>query len=153
MEANANGIGKSATPIPIRAACATASGSLKMSRGLHGAARYCRNKGLSERGYLLAMQGRCLPFPTRAPEPERWIYDYGLRDELAVNAYWSEHYADCITACDQLLSNGKLPNSERPRILKNKQFAEDKLKEINAAGCSEPDSQQFQTIQLGYTPP
>jgi GR25 family glycosyltransferase involved in LPS biosynthesis len=110
------------------------------AEALHGAARYCRNKGVYERGYLLAMQGRCLPFPTRAPERERWIYDYGLLDELAVNAYWSEHYADCIAACDQLLSSGKLPNSERPRILKNKQFAEDKLKEINAAGCPEPDT-------------
>jgi glycosyltransferase involved in cell wall biosynthesis len=106
------------------------------AEGLHGAARYCRNKGLYERGYSLAMQARCLQFPTRAPERERWIYDYGLLDELAVNAYWSEHYADCIAACDQLLSNGKLPNSERPRILKNKQFAEDKLKEIIAAGWS-----------------
>jgi glycosyltransferase involved in cell wall biosynthesis len=110
------------------------------AEGLHGAARYCRNKGLYERGYLLAMQGRCVPFPTRAPERERWIYDYGLLDELAVNAFWSEHYADCVAVCNRLLSEGKLPESERPRILKNKQFAEDKLKEINAAGWSEPDT-------------
>jgi len=50
MEANANGMGRSATPIPIRAAWATASGSLKMSRGLHGTACSAMRRDRSTHG-------------------------------------------------------------------------------------------------------
>ena len=27
---------------------------------------------------------------------QKWIYDYGLLDELAVNAYWTERYQECL---------------------------------------------------------
>jgi hypothetical protein len=34
----------------------------------------------------------------QAPFLESWIYDYGLLDELAVNAYWVEKYDDSASA-------------------------------------------------------
>ena len=35
---------------------------------------------------------------------EQWIYDYGVLDEYAVNAYWTGRYQDCIKACRQILA-------------------------------------------------
>ena len=100
------------------------------AEALHGAARFCRNKGLHERGYEFAAQGLTIAYPTNAPAVEDWIYEYGLLDELAVNAYWTRRYAECADACDRLLNEGKLPAEKRDRVLKNEQFAIDKLAEI-----------------------
>jgi glycosyltransferase involved in cell wall biosynthesis len=99
------------------------------AEALHGAARFCRNKGLHERGYEFAAQGLAIAYPKDAPALEDWIYEYGLLDELAVNAYWTTRYPECVDACDRLLSEGKLPTEKRDRVLKNKQFAIDKLAE------------------------
>ena len=112
------------TYMEATAACPT------RAEALHGAARFCRNKGLHEQGYEFAAQGMAITYPKDAPAVEDWIYEYGLLDELAVNAYWTEKYAECVDACDRLLSEGKLPTEKRDRVLKNKQFAIDKLAEI-----------------------
>ena len=106
------------------------------AEALHGAARFCRNKGLHERGYEFATQGLAIPYPHNAEAVEDWIYDYGLLDELAVNAYWTARYAECLSACDQLLSEGKMPTEKLERVQKNKQFAIDKLAELNAPRSS-----------------
>ena len=100
------------------------------AEALHGAARFCRNKSLHERGYEFAAQGLAIAYPNNAPAVEDWIYEYGLLDELAVNAYWIGKYAECVDACDRLLNEGKLPTEKRDRVLKNRQFAIDKLAEV-----------------------
>ena len=97
------------------------------AEALHGAARYCRNKSLYDRGYEFAAQGLAIPHSHKAPAAEDWIYEYGLLDEFAINAYWTERYAECVDACDRLLSEGKLPTEHRDRVTKNRQFAADKL--------------------------
>ena len=111
------------------------------AEALHGAARFCRNEGVHERGYEFAAQGLAIAHPNNALAVEDWIYEYGLLDELAINAYWSGKYAECVSACDQLLSEGKLPAEERDRVLKNKNFAVSKLQEI--AASSSPESEAF----------
>ena len=68
--------------------------------------------------------------------PEAWVYDYGLRDELAVCAYWTSRYDQCRDACDQLLSDGKLPVERRARVLRNRDFAVAKLIESGAVALS-----------------
>jgi hypothetical protein len=100
------------------------------AEALLGAARLCRNKGIYERGYEFASQGLAIAYPTNAPAVEDWIYEYGLLDEFAVNAYWTGKYAECVDACDRLLNEGKLPIDERDRVLKNRQFGIDKLAEV-----------------------
>ena len=100
------------------------------AEALHGAARFCRNKSLHERGYEFAAQGLVIAYPTNAPAVEDWIYEYGLLDEFAVNAYWTGKYAECVDACDRLMNEGKLPIEERDRVLKNRQFGIDKLAEV-----------------------
>ncbi len=111
------------------------------AEALHGAARYCRNKSLHEQGYQFAARGLAITYPHNAPAVEDWIYGYGLLDELAVNAYWTERYADCINACDRLLSGGKLPAEKRDRVVSNKNFAIGKLRDITATAS--PDARDF----------
>ena len=103
------------------------------AEALHGAARFCRNKGIYERGYEFAAKGLVTAYPNKALFVEDWIYEYGLLDELAVNAYWTERYKECADACDRLLSEGKLPTDKRDRVLKNRQFAIDKLAAMQEA--------------------
>src|SRR5437660_12269691 len=59
---------------------------------------------------------------------EDWIYEYGLLDELAVNAYWIERYQDCLDACQRLLREGKMPQDMYDRVKKNADFAAEKIK-------------------------
>jgi ADP-heptose:LPS heptosyltransferase/glycosyltransferase involved in cell wall biosynthesis len=107
------------------------------AEALHAAARYCRHKGLYERGYEFATKGLAIAYPNDGLPVEDWIYQYGLLDELAVCAYWTERYAECMSVCDRLLSEGKLPNDMRDRVSKNRDFAIGKQQEITAA--SSPD--------------
>jgi hypothetical protein len=93
------------------------------AEALHGAARFCRTKGLYERGHALATQGLTIAPPDDALFPEDWIYDYGLRDELAVCAYWTGRYAQSRDACDRLLAEGKLPPEHHARVARNRELA------------------------------
>ena len=95
---------------------------------LHGAARYCAKKSLHQRAYEFAAQGLAIPYPHKAPAVDDWIYEYGLLDEFAVNAYWTERYQDCLDACQRLLTEGKLPEDKRKRVKKNAEFAAKKLR-------------------------
>ena len=122
--------------IEATAACPT------RAEALHGVARFCRDKGIYERGYEFAAKGLRIAYPSDALFIEDWIYGYGLLDELAVNAYWTGRYAECIEACDRLLSEGKLPAEMRDRVQKNRNFAARKQQEI-AASSSSPESGPF----------
>jgi FkbM family methyltransferase len=125
--------------IEATAACLT------RAEALHGAARFCRNKSIYERGYEFAAQGLAIACPNNAPAVENWIYEYGLLDELAVNAYWTGKYAECVHACDRLLSEGKLPTEEGDRVLNNKRFAIEKLRQIGARPKFRPSIKQIQS--------
>jgi glycosyltransferase involved in cell wall biosynthesis len=98
------------------------------TEALHGAARYCRISGNFHQGYMIANQGLELERPPGGGlfiEP--WIYDYGLLDEFAVNAYWAHRYQDCVDACERLLREGKLAAEVRERVAANAAFAREKL--------------------------
>jgi glycosyltransferase involved in cell wall biosynthesis len=99
----------------------------KRAEALHGAARYCRINGNYEQGYALANQALLQPCPDSGLFIERWIYDYGLLDELSLLAYWSGRYAESLAACMRLLKEGKIPADQHERIHRNARFAVDKL--------------------------
>ena len=91
-----------------------------------GAARGC--PVLPRQGHLRArvrIRGARveIPYPKDALFIQDWIYQYGLLDELAINAYWTGKYQECADACDRLLTEGKLPTDKRVRVQKNKDFA------------------------------
>jgi glycosyltransferase involved in cell wall biosynthesis len=106
------------------------SATPKRAEALHGASRFFRLKNRFEEGYEIARQGMDIRQPDDGLFLETWIYDYGLLDELAVNAYWSGHFQNTVEACEKLLSSGKCPAGERNRIAANAEFAREKLREI-----------------------
>lgn len=93
----------------------------------HGASRLCRLRGLHARGYAIAKEGLGKPLPAGVLFAEPWIYDTGLRDEFAVNAYWAGHYAESLDACLSLIESGKMPAAELPRIIANVRAAASEL--------------------------
>jgi glycosyltransferase involved in cell wall biosynthesis len=97
------------------------------AEALHAAARFCRYRNLFQQGYEFAKQGMLVARPDEAPFDAAWIYDYGLRDEFAVNAYWIEHYAECLEACDRLLTESTLPANQVDRVRRNREFAAKKI--------------------------
>jgi GR25 family glycosyltransferase involved in LPS biosynthesis len=97
------------------------------AEGLHGSARYCRSKGRNEEGFQFARRGAEIAKPPSGLFVEDWIYDYGLLDELAVNAYWSDHHRESLDACVKLLAGTALPESQRERIAENAKYALGKL--------------------------
>ncbi|WP_218929733.1 glycosyltransferase family 2 protein [Aquabacterium olei] len=96
------------------------------AEALHAASRLCRLQKRYEQGYWFAKRGLG-PRPPSGLFVESWIYDHGLLDELAVNAYWSGRYAECRTACERLLEERQLPTGMRERVQENLRFAIERL--------------------------
>lgn len=92
------------------------------AEGLHGASRHCRYNHMSREGFELALRAVEIPMPHSALFPEPWIYEYGILDELAINAYWCGHYWECADASLKILSGDKIPDDQRPRIIGNAQL-------------------------------
>ena len=42
---------------------------------------------------------------------EPWVYETGLLDDFAVNAYWIGKYVECLGACLKLLESGKMADA------------------------------------------
>lgn len=93
----------------------------------HAASRLCRNLGQFQRGYEIAKTAIDLTTPADGLFVESWVYDYGLLDEFAVNAYWAAQYWDCLNAALRALASGKVPAGERARFVQNAQFALDRM--------------------------
>lgn len=55
-------------------------------------------------------------------------YEWRARDEYAIATYWTGQYEESLRACDELLGpRCSLPDAQRERVQKNRQFAVDKL--------------------------
>jgi hypothetical protein len=93
------------------------------AEALHGASRYCGGNKMFQQGFELAQRGLQIPVPQNALFLERWIYEYGLLDELAINGYWAGRYWECADACLKILKDDKVPANQRSRIIANAQFA------------------------------
>jgi len=120
------------------------------AEALHGASRYCRSLGRNKEGYEIAKRVGSLGEVPAGLFVEPWIYEYGLLDEFAVNAYWAGAYAECLEACLKLLGDGKLPASERERVLANAKFAVGKIPRLPELGSVGKES-LFDQHPLGAT--
>ena len=78
------------------------------AEALHAAARYCRALGRNNEAYHYARRGAAMTMPDACLLIERWVYDYGLLEELARNAFCVGRYQECIQACQRLLREGKI---------------------------------------------
>jgi glycosyltransferase involved in cell wall biosynthesis len=97
------------------------------TEALHGASRFCRFKGRNEEGYQIAKRGIDLKMPGAGLFLEPWIYETGLLDEFAVNAYWSDHPRESLDATLRILGNKNLPQEQWQRFSDNARFALQKL--------------------------
>jgi FkbM family methyltransferase len=97
------------------------------AEALHGASRLYRHADRFREGCDVAKRGLALTAPVDGLFVETWIYDYGLLDEFAVNAYWAGDYRASLDTSTLLLARGKLPDSQRDRIDANARFALAKL--------------------------
>lgn len=102
---------------------------VRPSRGtepLYQLAMYCRNKNWYTQAYLFAKAGAQIPYPTDTLFVEKVVYEWRILDELAIAAYWTEHYVESKDLCEQLLT---MPHTQidADRIEKNLQFALQKL--------------------------
>jgi glycosyltransferase involved in cell wall biosynthesis len=79
------------------------------AEALHAASRLCRLNNRFGEGYEFAMRGSAITQPSAALFCLRWIYEYGLLDELAVNAYWVGAYREAFDTSQKLLTNDQLP--------------------------------------------
>jgi glycosyltransferase involved in cell wall biosynthesis len=99
------------------------------AEAFHGASHYCFQHGRNEEGYQIAKRGLKL---TESPPPtglfiQSGIYETGLLDKYALNAYWSGHYKDCLDANLRILSHPSCPGWQRKRFLDNAKFAASNL--------------------------
>ena len=117
------------------------------AEALHAASRLCRENKKFAEGYEYARRGLAIPLPPDGLFVAPWVYDYGLLDEFAVNAYWTERYQDCLEACHRLLREGKLPQNMHDRVKKNAEFATERLKPSDL--LSRPVSQSKTMDHLG----
>lgn len=111
------------------------------AEALYGASRVCRNAGRYQEGYAFAKRGLALSAPRDGLFVEPWIYDYGLLDEFAVNAYWAGKYDESHQACLRLLGEGKLPPEQASRVAGNARFAAQRLPQFHAWSASVCKSQ------------
>jgi glycosyltransferase involved in cell wall biosynthesis len=96
------------------------------AEALHAAARYCRQKSKNAQGMEFAQRGSELKQPSGL-FVQPWIYEYGILDELSINAYWAGAYRESLDATLKLLASDKLPASMVQRVAGNARFAADKL--------------------------
>jgi hypothetical protein len=68
-----------------------------------------------------------IPAPAGGLFLEAWIYEWGMLDELAMNAYWVGNYRESFDACQSLLANPRLPADQRGRVQANAGYARSKL--------------------------
>ncbi|MBV8591227.1 MAG: glycosyltransferase family 2 protein, partial [Acetobacteraceae bacterium] len=97
------------------------------AEALHAASRYCRDHGRNAEGYEYARRGINLSSPSGALFAQLWIYDYGLLDEYAINAYWARAYRESLDASLRLLASDKAPQSMHAHVAANARFAAEKL--------------------------
>lgn len=114
------------------------------AEALHGASRYCREIKRNAEALEYARRGAALPQPGAGLFVETWIYDYGLLDEVAINAYWTGDYRGSLDACQALLASGKLPASEVERVTANAKRAEAELSARGGAAAKGREAQSFQ---------
>jgi glycosyltransferase involved in cell wall biosynthesis len=89
----------------------------------HWASRHCRVKGLHQQGYEIARRSLGKAFPQGCLFGEPWVYETGLLDEFAVNAYWSGHHEECLDACLKILATGRVAAHDLQRIVGNARYA------------------------------
>jgi glycosyltransferase involved in cell wall biosynthesis len=85
-------------------------------------ARYHRQRGQHALALLYARSGAALARPSDLLFLDESVYSWRALDELSVAAYYVGAHEDGRLALERLLSEERVPTSERERLLKNRRF-------------------------------
>ena len=116
------------------------------AEALHGASHYCRLKGRNQQGAEIARRGIDLPTPASGLFIEIWVYEYGLLDEFAVNAYWAGDYQGSLDACNRILASTMIDDSTRARVMDNVRFAKEQIERLGQSPAVRPASTEAEAI-------
>lgn len=95
---------------------------------LYTLANYYRLTGNYASGQLISKLGCSLPYPkTDVLFLEKWIYDYGLKLEQSICAYWLGNYDECRQLSNEILDTPNIPQSVRNCVELNLGFTRGKL--------------------------
>lgn len=90
-------------------------------------ARYCRERERWGNAQLFAERAMAIAKPADILFIDAACYDWRGQDEYSIACYWLGDYAESARAAEQLLASGKLPADQRERVMKNLDFAREKL--------------------------
>ena len=94
---------------------------------LYRLARYHRIQGNYDDGYKLAKIISEMPFFNDLLFVEKWLYDYGIKFELSICAYWIGKYDECKHLCSMLANMNDIPEEIKIANFRNLQFAISKI--------------------------
>ncbi|WP_238191877.1 glycosyltransferase [Methylobacterium frigidaeris] len=110
-------------------AAATACPS-RLAEAMHDAARFCRDNTLYARGYQLARKGENAAIPKSGLFVSEWIYRYGLLDEMAIAACWTDRHAEAVMLIDKILGMDDIPSDYVGRLRSNRQLSIERITEM-----------------------
>ncbi|HVY62772.1 MAG TPA: hypothetical protein VHF22_14035, partial [Planctomycetota bacterium] len=94
---------------------------------LHQLAFHYRKAEEYHTGYIFARAAAAIPMPEGEPRVRRWVYQYGIHDELSICAYWVGAYRESLDAADRALTSEAMPDETRKRVERNRRYAVDAL--------------------------
>jgi glycosyltransferase involved in cell wall biosynthesis len=86
---------------------------------LYELVRLLRYRGLHRTAHRYARQAVEIPYPDDLLFVHRWIYDWGLRFELAVASYWVGDVDTALTLSQALLAEARLPGEVEAAVREN----------------------------------
>ena len=98
---------------------------------LYELARHYREQRKFAVAHLYAAAALQRPRPSDILFLDESVYAWRILDEFAVSAYWVAKFEESLRANERLLTEGMLPDSERARVEKNREFC---LAKINSRG-------------------
>lgn len=96
----------------------------------HGLIRFLRLNNQYKSAYTLGLGSLNLPKPKHGFFVEDDVYEYKILDEVSIAAYYIGEYKHSLELCDRILKENLLPESQKQRVLDNRNFAIEKLKPV-----------------------
>lgn len=106
------------SPVVERAYLDAIAACPSRAEGYHGISRHYRLNKRFREGREMAQLGILKGKPGRL-FMEQWIYNYGLLDELAVNAFWAGNFDECAQICRKILQQKDIPELFAARVRRN----------------------------------
>ena len=92
---------------------------------LYFLSKYYRTRDRFKEGYAWGKLALGIPLPRHVKLfMLKDVYDYKVKDEVAICAYWTGRKAECKMLCEELLKRNDLTCDDRRRIKRNLEFSE-----------------------------